>query len=203
MAIVCGLWRIADAQNHFTDSWLGSVPTHFRTDLRLDALMWGCVTAFLLHDQRTREQLIRGLKPKWFALMCAIAVVGMVLYSQLASLWLAMLFPLMLSATLLHPQWTVSRWLEHPVMRFLGRMSYSLYLWQQLFLTAGWEHPRAFQLFPWNLMLVFCCAFASYRLVERPCMNLGRRLSERWRDAHAKRAESLAAPQDRAFSTLQ
>ena len=203
MALLCGLWRVADAQNHWTDAWLGSVPSHFRTDLRLDALLWGCVVAFLLHDQRTREKLARGLRPVWFWPMVTAVVVGIVFYSHLTALWLAMLLPLLPASTLLHPEWAVSRWLEHPAMRFTGRMSYSLYLWQQLFLTAGWEHPRVFQQAPWNLLLVFACAFASYRFVERPCMNLGRRLSERWRGASIAPQESSAPARDQACSTLQ
>ena len=59
-------------------------------------------------------------------------------------------------------------------LQFIGLISYSLYLWQQLF-TA---HPSFYQGDSWLLFspLVFLFAAMSYYLVERPCVRLGRRL---------------------------
>ena len=62
----------------------------------------------------------------------------------------------------------------------IGTLSYSLYLWQQLFLN---RHGSAdVQRFPVNLVLVAVAAALSYYLVERPCLQLRVRL-ERWRRA--------------------
>jgi peptidoglycan/LPS O-acetylase OafA/YrhL len=49
---------------------------------------------------------------------------------------------------------------------FVGAFSYSIYLWQELFLNpfSGYW----FAAFPQNLLLTFACALASYGLVERP-----------------------------------
>jgi peptidoglycan/LPS O-acetylase OafA/YrhL len=59
----------------------------------------------------------------------------------------------------------------------IGTLSYSLYLWQQLFLN---RHGSAdVQQFPVNLVLVAVAAALSYYLVERPCLQLRVRL-ERW-----------------------
>jgi peptidoglycan/LPS O-acetylase OafA/YrhL len=55
-----------------------------------------------------------------------------------------------------------------------GALSYSLYIWQQLFLP-----PRAagiWQRAPWSLASVFVCAATSYYVVERPLIAFGRRL---------------------------
>jgi peptidoglycan/LPS O-acetylase OafA/YrhL len=55
-------------------------------------------------------------------------------------------------------------------MQFVGVTSYSLYLWQQLFL-----HPGATgfaQAFPQNVGLAFLAAAASYHLIEKPCLAL-------------------------------
>lgn len=57
---------------------------------------------------------------------------------------------------------------------FIGVLSYSLYLWQELFLNPF--STRWFAAFPQNLLLTGVCAYASYRLVEKPFGNLRARL---------------------------
>ncbi len=179
IAIACGLWRVADAQNGISTHWLPQVPVHFRTDLRLDALLWGCAAAFLLTDARALEKLRRGFSPWMFGGVLLLALGCVAMYSQLTSLWLAILIPVALLGTILHPEWALSRILDHHWTRALGRISYSLYLWQQLFLVSGWEKRNMMQRFPWNILLAVAIAALSYQLLEKPCMALGRRLSAR------------------------
>jgi peptidoglycan/LPS O-acetylase OafA/YrhL len=57
---------------------------------------------------------------------------------------------------------------------FIGVLSYSLYVWQQLFLNRGsgaWINA-----FPQNLCLTVVTALASYYLLEKPFLKLRRRL---------------------------
>ncbi len=56
LAIGAGFWRLADIENGFTASLFRDLPAHFRTDQRLDALLWGCFAAFLVH--RLRHQSV-------------------------------------------------------------------------------------------------------------------------------------------------
>jgi peptidoglycan/LPS O-acetylase OafA/YrhL len=56
----------------------------------------------------------------------------------------------------------------------VGRISYSLYLWQQLFLNMN--GMSLLQTFPINIATTFCCATASYKLVEQPLARLRKRL---------------------------
>ena len=180
LAITAGLWRIADQANGFTARWLGDLQPHFRTDLRLDSLLWGCFAAFLLNDPKTREWLRQRVSGVWFGGLLSAAVACMVIYSYLAGLWLAMLLPILLVLTLLHPEWLVSRFLDLSPVRFVGRISYSLYLWQQLFLVPGWiPGDSAMSRFPLNLAFTFGLATLSYFVVEKPCISYGRGLSER------------------------
>jgi peptidoglycan/LPS O-acetylase OafA/YrhL len=70
-------------------------------------------------------------------------------------------------------------WLKNATLQAIGRRSYGVYLWQQLFFA-----PPATYLFSEPLLLpvigligTFACAFTSYALIERPLLRLGQRLA--------------------------
>ena len=74
-----------------------------------------------------------------------------------------------------HHSWDpVGRFLNSKVMTFIGKLSYSFYLWQQLFLDR--HSPAWHNLFPQNLVLSILAALASYYLLERPLLALRHRL---------------------------
>ena len=183
LSIFFGLWRVIDAQTGATSLLLPGVSGHFRTDLRADALLWGCFVAFLVAAPDTREQLRKHLSAPVVAIAAVAAVACVVYFSMLTTLWFAMLVPVVLAGTMLHPEWRFCRLLELAPVRFVGRISYSLYLWQQLFLTPGWL-PKigVLQHWPWNLLATFAAATASYFLIEKPCIRFGRLAADRaWR----------------------
>ncbi len=69
--------------------------------------------------------------------------------------------------------------LENAAVRFVGRLSYSLYLWQQPFLMPE-AYPGGrpwFTHFPLCLVPAFALACGSYFLVEKPFLALRERLS--------------------------
>jgi peptidoglycan/LPS O-acetylase OafA/YrhL len=88
---------------------------------------------------------------------------------------------LLLLSTVLAPASLISRLLDLAPLRWVGRLSYSVYLWQQVFLVdrdspdpfsvAGHRHPVL------ALLAIFGVACASRYLVEKPCINLGRALA--------------------------
>lgn len=63
------------------------------------------------------------------------------------------------------------RFLNTRPLVYVGALSYSLYLWQQLFLNPMDEIPW-YVGFPQNLVLAVAAALASYYLIERPFLNL-------------------------------
>lgn len=67
----------------------------------------------------------------------------------------------------------VQRLLDARPIQFLGLISYSLYLWQQLFTATPTYYRGATWLLACPLMIAF--AALSYYLIERPCVRLARR----------------------------
>ena len=65
-----------------------------------------------------------------------------------------------------HPDSVAGRILNNRFVRHVGVISYSLYLWQQIF-TADEIIP-----FPYGIMCLFVVAELSYWLVEKPCLSL-------------------------------
>src|SRR5437868_1293761 len=123
-------------------------------------------------------------------------------FSILTSLLLAMLVPVILAGALLPPEWRWCRLLGLAPLRFIGRISYSLYLWQELFLVPGWmrnpvaaqhwsaaQHWGSPQHWPLNLVATFGAAAASYYLIEAPCIRFGRLAADRaWRNLKPRMA---------------
>ena len=73
----------------------------------------------------------------------------------------------------------IGRVLNAAPLVFVGWISYSLYLWQQPFLNRDSSAPTA--QFPLNIILTFALALASYYVIERPSLQLRKRLEGRRR----------------------
>jgi peptidoglycan/LPS O-acetylase OafA/YrhL len=70
------------------------------------------------------------------------------------------------------------RWatfLSHPGLVFLGIISYSLYLWQQPFLTA-WNNTVSGR-FPISLLAILICSFISFHWIETPGLRVKKMFS--------------------------
>ncbi len=77
------------------------------------------------------------------------------------------------------------RFLNVPAMAYIGVISYSLYLWQELFLNAYLDHW--YTRFPQNVVLTFGAAIISYYAVEKPFLSL-RKFFSRMSSARPKDA---------------
>jgi peptidoglycan/LPS O-acetylase OafA/YrhL len=71
----------------------------------------------------------------------------------------------------------VGRILNWRPVAFIGTLSYSLYLWQQLFLNR--DSTAWINAFPQNLVFTAAAALCSYLFLEKPLMQLRRRLGDR------------------------
>jgi peptidoglycan/LPS O-acetylase OafA/YrhL len=78
-----------------------------------------------------------------------------------------------------------SRWLMQ-----LGVLSYSAYLWQQIFLNR--KEPSWYTAFPLNIVFAFTAAWLSFKLVEMPMLTVRDRLD--WKRSKRKKEAPLPQP---------
>jgi peptidoglycan/LPS O-acetylase OafA/YrhL len=86
------------------------------------------------------------------------------------------------------PEDPLGRMLNWRPLAWVGSISYSLYLWQQAFLVPS--GGGVIHRFPIDLLLSVGVAWASYRLIERPCLHL----RDRWWPARSTASGPIAAP---------
>jgi peptidoglycan/LPS O-acetylase OafA/YrhL len=180
LALLIAAWRVAEHRLGLIQRHLPGINLYARTDVCLDSLLWGGWMALVLERRTWRERLELWLDTKLLALLIAAALGCIFLRPPLWKAGLAMLVPWLLAATVLRPGDRLGAWLEAPMLRWMGRRSYSLYLWQQLFLPESAFVARDMawlQVWPLNLLAVFACAMISYRLIERPMIRMGHTLS--------------------------
>jgi peptidoglycan/LPS O-acetylase OafA/YrhL len=163
---------------------VSGIPFFTRTDIRLDALLWGCSAALLWEIPFWRGFLC-GLLGSWrWLLIVLLYGLLITLKPPLALAGQAFLMPLLILGTVARPGRLTGLLLEQPVLKWIGRLSYSLYLWQQLFLVPAHEGSLSWlgylQVWPLNLAATLGCAAASYYLIERPMIRIGHHLADRF-----------------------
>ena len=148
-------------------------------DTRLDALFVAALFAVLASDSHMRAMCQRALR-FWPALVLLLLVI--IPLGGEGSAWQitakTYLMPCIILGSVLNSDNLFGRALEWKPLRFVGRISYSLYLWQQLFFSEhfGGAHPFGIlQTWPLRLIVSFACALASYYLLELPLVRLGHR----------------------------
>lgn len=136
-----------------------------------DVLAIGCLLALV-------QFVMPQIKHAWAGLMlmpvAAVPVYLGMLHFHMTLLLLFLLWPLMhlsIAGLLLHVVQNPYRILNVKPVAWLGKISYSLYLWQQLFVYGERSKPWYFVVFAVVL------ASASYYLVEQPMLKLRERKS--------------------------
>jgi len=166
-----------------------------------DALATGCLLAVGMQ---------RLLRVDWFSKL----LVGRAFPLLFAAIWIAnrqrehpkffWLFcvPFMngaLALTVLRyvraPALPLGRLLNRQPLTTIGVLSYSLYLYQQLFLIQWRPVTTVLVTFPLNIAMAFLCAALSYQLVERPFLRLKERFEDLPERVPETRVGATLAPQ--------
>ncbi len=154
-----------------------------RTDMRIFELFLPALMAILIRYTVWKNVIVRFCHP-WAALLfvCVAGCVGSIYSHTFAyRLVVPIGFPFLILSTTFHPESWVGKFLEWPLLRALGRISFSIYLWQQLFFIGDAQPANGLlgflQTGPWNLMATLGVATVSYFALEKPMMRLGHKLS--------------------------
>ena len=161
---VLSLWRAWAISNAAIP---GVMPSQ-RTDFRLDAFAVPCFLAILLLDARHQERIKRWLSPALVLSCAGLSIACCFGPKYLTYLGTALLLPLVVLSTVLHPEWMFSALLEWQPIRWIGRISYSLYIWQEVIL--GYTHWWI----GFQLAALLVAAAISYYLIEAPMIAFGK-----------------------------
>ena len=181
LAMTVFAWRTIEGHFHLLADVLPQANLMARSDTRIDALLWGCLAAIYFPKiQRLAERI--PFSQLWFV-PAVLVVIVQKLHPPGLTLFDAVLLPLLIVSTVIQPRSVLGHVLEWQPLRWLGTISFSLYLWQQLFLPElGTELARGrFQYLqrpPWNLIAILVCACLSRYLIEIPMTRLGHRIGD-------------------------
>ena len=153
------------------------------------AILAGCALALFLWQWPKRLPGI-VLAP-WLTPVSLFAIFFLAQMPRNAQLWWAVPLGIPFAAILILQAITYEwRVLENPVARYLGAISYSIYLWGMVAI----EIVRRYGLDRGHVLVfpvVIALASASYFLVERPILSLGRQWQNKRRALKQRTAEEL------------
>jgi peptidoglycan/LPS O-acetylase OafA/YrhL len=140
-----------------------------QTQVRADALLVGCLLALLCVEPRVLPTIAR-----WSKLLvlpgCACLVFCIATYAWLPPLYESVSIAGLIAFTTLHPSSRFAVPLQFPPLAWLGTVSYSVYVWQELFVPFH------------SLIALFIVmplvALGSYYCIERPSIRVGRLIME-------------------------
>lgn len=185
---VCGALLItAPAFRVLSELHLWPTYPKFAFESACDALAAGCLLALLrsrlwaipAYQRIISSPFVAGLPAGALVLMALDS--GSILRDVVGYPVLNLGIAMTLDRYMRFPLYPVGRMLNLRPVVWIGVLSYSLYLWQQLFAFRWGLQLSAFEPHPvvTRLACTFACAAASFYLVERPFLRLRARLAAR------------------------
>jgi peptidoglycan/LPS O-acetylase OafA/YrhL len=147
-------------------------PAALRLPQGSGAIMTGCVLAMSWEWMQARKPLFAS---RAFSILLVLAV-GLQLYFWSIHSWahapglvVSVLIGLWIFRCVEVPDDLMGKILNSRVLSYVGVLSYSIYVWQEMFLLYS---PTTRTVIPWNLMTALVVATLSYYFVERPFVQL-------------------------------
>lgn len=165
------------------------IPTWFLFGFHtnIDVLVTGCLLALnreKLHLNRLYNYFLNSTK---IFLTLPILIIFITSYYKFTYAFLGVGMTIVNVSVALCVDWLIvnhqkilGRILNSPPFKFIGVMSYSLYLWQQPFINYSENVPLTY--FPLNIILMILLSLLSYYIIERRFL--------RWRQVWEKNLES-------------
>ncbi len=180
--------------------WIGTLATYWRSETRFDSIAFGVLLAALCEMPERRRFLQHAFQLKTACVATLILVASFAFrnsfYQDTVRFTIhgIVLFPIVGYLVFSARPGLSSRFLNSPIMTWIGQLSYSLYIWHGavIFLLSGFAYaylpPSAYHLF--MFLFSFVAAAISYYTLEMPFMGLRRRL----RRSPTKRQDAVPPP---------
>jgi peptidoglycan/LPS O-acetylase OafA/YrhL len=176
---------------HISPGIVNGLELYWRSETRFDCIAFGVVLG-CLPEIALGQRLIRALSSRlWFVAGCLLLIGSFLIrdnYFQLTwrfTLQSLALFPLMIGVIFSSPYAFVNRFLNNPLVVWVGALSYSLYVWHGgidfLYGEQLREISKSLTSFI-ELSLALVMAVLSYYLIEQPVV--------RWRKKFNNRVKS-------------
>jgi peptidoglycan/LPS O-acetylase OafA/YrhL len=150
---------------------------YMRPYFRFDSILIGACLAIALSNRSEGLDGARSMGKRlpasalWVALL-AWSLVGEAVSKPLYLTIQVILVTALLGRLVLSESGASKRLFSQPALRYVGKISYSLYLWQQLFLVTKQPSWGILREFPVNLLMPFILAMLSYHFMEGPILRL-------------------------------
>ncbi len=157
-----------------------------RSWYRFDSILIGCAIALILSESVNLGKLRAYLSGVALPVLVWPAILVWTIYGEsVTQVWYLtvqmILAGLILLNLILARESAYLRAFSHPIARWFGRISYSWYLWQQLFTVFTSPPWLGLRIFPVNVAASLLLAMASQRFIERPFLRMKDRLGQRER----------------------
>jgi peptidoglycan/LPS O-acetylase OafA/YrhL len=151
----------------------------YRFETSADAIAAGCLLAGLQGWLKKQAFFLRGLRSRLLLLVPLAVLVAAELDQHRQAYFLGISaqnigIAVCLAWAVMNYSGRIGRVLNAKPLVFLGTISYSVYLWQEIFLNP--VSSSIFDSVPVNLLLIGLTAVAAHYLIERPSFRLRSRL---------------------------
>ncbi|WP_263353637.1 acyltransferase family protein [Acidicapsa acidisoli] len=157
-----------------------------RSQVRADALLVGCLLAIAFREPRMLAWISKWSK-SWALPALVMLNYFIARFHLLPPLGEILCIAALISSSVLHPNSLFAQPLTSRVLSTLGVVSYSVYVWQELFMLFAPKNSTAGIFF--HFVTVSLCALGSYEYIERPMIRLGHKLTHQ----HATQTKEISS----------
>lgn len=160
---------------------LKTVDHYAKVFVYMKYMFWGALFALSGNTIFLQKVKVYG-KNKWLVDLSFVVLVLMIIFSfPLKHVILPFVISLVLYLIVHCSESLVHNILETKILSFVGKISYSLYLWQQFFFTMPNSKVNGLEFIqnkPYSFIFLFLFATFSHYYIEKPFIKLGRRFTQ-------------------------
>lgn len=153
--------------------------------MHADILFLGCYVGYQYFHHREKVELffrsfnkiwlVVGIFILWFFTRMEFHPIYDIIFIPISAIFVGCICSFYLLYFIINTEGTFGKMLNSGLLTFIGKISYSLYVWQQLFLGSApllSNRIRWIAFFPQNIFLTFIAAITSFYVIEKPFLKI-------------------------------